>query len=203
MLLLAFLIIISYLIGSIPTAFLAAKIKNLADIRNEGTGNMGATNALIVIGPAMGLLVYFIDLFKGLIPVLMARNILGTDVSMGLCGLAAILGHDFPVYIGFKGGKGVATESGVIFVLNQFVMWLIIPCWIVLVFITDQFILSSLICMLLVPVFFAAFRQPSIFITFGTLYFLLGLFAHRADIARIAAGKEKSARASLSKYFGK
>lgn len=197
------LVMISYLIGSIPTAFLAAKLKKHTDIRREGTGNMGATNALIVAGPFIGAAVYLIDVIKGLVPVLIARNIIGTDLSMALCGFAAILGHDFPVYIGFSGGKGVATETGVIFGLDQLVMWLVIPCWVILVLILDQFILSSLISMFLVPVFMVIFRLPPELIIFAVMYFLLGLFTHRQDIARILSGKEKSARESLKKYIKK
>ena len=196
-------ILLSYLIGAIPTAYIAARIRIGKDIRREGSGNMGATNALIVIGPLIGITVYTIDLFKGLVPVLIARHYIGSDISMAACGLAAIIGHDFPVYVGFEGGKGIATTTGVIFGLNSMVMWAIMPCWAILALITDKFILSSLICVLLVPLLMFVFKISTVFTLFGVAYLLLALFTHRRDIVRILEGKEKGARESVLKYFGR
>ena len=118
LLILVALTIFSYLFGSIPSAYLAGKINSGVDIRQKGTGNMGATNVLIVIGPVLAVFVYSFDLLKGLIPVLIAKKLLGTDVSMGLAGLAAVLGHDFPLFLGFSGGKGVATAAGVFMLIE-------------------------------------------------------------------------------------
>jgi len=200
---LVILLIVSYLIGSIPTAYITSKLKNNSDIRKTGSGNMGATNTLVIIGPLFGLIVYFVDLLKGIFPVLMARNIIGTDLAMGLCGMAAILGHNFPVYVRFKGGKGVATTTGVIFGMHSVAAWLIYPIWIIFVLLTDQFILSSLLCMLVVPGLLYIFTHSLTFVLFGSIYLIIGLFAHRNDIIKIISGSSQSARKSIKKYLSK
>jgi glycerol-3-phosphate acyltransferase PlsY len=197
------LVIFSYFLGSFPSAYIAGKIRKGIDIRRVGSHNAGATNVLIVIGPIFAALVYIADLLKGLIPVLLARNIIGTDISMGLCGLAAILGHDFPVFIRFSGGKGVATTTGAMFGLNATIMTILLFVWIFFVAVTDYFILSSLICMLLIPILMYFFKLSNTFIVFGALYFLAGFFTHRADVVRIFSGQHPKAFYSIKKYFGK
>lgn len=203
MLKLSALVIFSYLLGSIPSAYIAGKIRKSIDIRKAGTGNVGATNVLLVIGPIVAALVYAVDLLKGLIPVLLAGNIIGSDLSMGLCGLAAILGHDYPVFLKFSGGKGVATTTGVMFGINAVIIWIVIFAWfIVLVPATNYFILSSLICLLGIPILMYLFKLSNTFIVFGILYFLVGLFTHRDAVVRILTGKEKRALSSIRSYFG-
>lgn len=202
MLSIVLLVVFSYLLGSIPTAYLAGKLKRGIDIRKRGSGNVGATNALVIIGPLVGLLVYIIDLLKGLIPVLIAKRFLGTDLSMGLAGLAAIIGHDYPIFLGFSGGKGVATTTGVMFGLDQRIMWIIVIAWfVVLVPLTNQFILSSLLCMLLIPLLMFTFRLSSTVVIFGCLYFLVGLFAHREDVVRIVKGQSPKAFDMVRQYL--
>jgi glycerol-3-phosphate acyltransferase PlsY len=200
---LAALAIFSYLFGSIPSAYIAGKINSGIDIRQKGTGNMGATNVLIVIGPILAVLVYAFDLLKGLIPVLLAKKIIGTDISMGLAGLAAILGHDFPVFLGFSGGKGVATMTGAIFGINAYIMLILISGWILFSIATNYFILGSLICMLLLPVLMYFFRMSNTFIVFGFLYFLAGAFTHRKDVVKIFSGRGNKAFSSVKKYFSR
>ena len=164
---------------------------------------MGATNVLIVIGPILAVLVYAFDLLKGLIPVLLAKKIIGTDISMGLAGLAAILGHDFPVFLGFSGGKGVATMTGAIFGINAYIMLILISGWILFSIATNYFILGSLICMLLLPVLMYFFRMSNTFIVFGFLYFLAGAFTHRKDVVKIFSGRGNKAFSSVKKYFSR
>jgi glycerol-3-phosphate acyltransferase PlsY len=197
------LVIFSYLLGSFPSAYLVGKIRKGIDIRREGSRNAGATNVLIVVGPIFAALVYIADILKGLIPVLLAKNIIGTDISMGLCGLAAILGHDFPVFIRFSGGKGVATTTGVMFGIHSIIMTILLFAWIFFTALTDYFILSSLICMLLIPVLMYLFKLSYTFIIFGILIFLAGLFTHREDVVRIFNGKHPKAFYSAKKYFGR
>jgi len=204
MLKLSALVIFSYLLGSIPSAYIAGKIKKHIDIRKVGTGNVGATNVLLVIGPIVAVLVYAVDLLKGLFPVLIARNIIGTDLSMGLCGLAAILGHDYSIFLRFTGGKGVATTTGVMFGINAVIISIVTVTWfLLLVPVTNYFILSSLIAMLMIPILMYLFKLSNTFIVFGILYFLVGLFTHRDAVVRIARGKEKRAFDSIKKYFSK
>jgi len=203
MLKLIVLVIFSYLLGSFPSAYLAGKLKKGIDIRKKGSGNAGATNVLIVVGPIFAILVYIIDFLKGLIPVLLAREYFSTDLSMGLAGMAAILGHDFPVFIKFSGGKGVATTTGAMFGINATIMMTLLFAWILFVLLTNYFILSSLICMLLIPVLMYLFKLSNTFIIFGGLIFLAGLFTHRADVVRIFKGQHPKAFDTAKKYFGK
>jgi len=197
------LVIFSYLLGSFPSAYIAGKIRKGIDIRRVGSRNAGATNVLMVIGPIFAALVYVIDLLKGLIPVLLAKNIIGTDISMGLCGLAAILGHDFPIFIKFSGGKGVATTTGAMFGINATIMTILFFAWIFFVALTNYFILSSLICMALIPILMYLFKLSDTFMIFGILIFLAGLFTHRADVVRISRGQHPKAFDSIRKYFGR
>jgi len=203
MLKLIVLVIFSYFLGSFPSAYLAGKLKKGIDIRKKGSGNAGATNVLIVVGPIFAILVYVVDLLKGLIPVLLAREYFGTDLSMGLAGMAAILGHDFSVFLRFSGGKGVATTTGALFGINSAVMTILIFAWIIFVALTNYFILSSLICMLFIPISMYFFKLSNTFIIFGVLYLFVGLFTHRLDIVKIFKGQEPKALSSVKKFFRK
>lgn len=196
------LVIFAYLLGSFPSAYVAGRIRKGLDIRRHGTGNVGATNTLLIAGPVFAILVYIVDLLKGLVPVLMARSIIGTDLSMGLAGFAAILGHDFSIFLGFSGGKGVATTTGVMFGINSWIISIIIIAWVILVVVTKYFILSSLICMLFIPILMYFFKLSVTYVIFGILYFLAGLFTHRHDVVRIFSGQESKALSSIKKYFG-
>lgn len=197
------LVAFSYLLGSFPSAYIATEMKKGLDIRKVGTRNAGASNVLLVAGPLLAVLVYIIDLFKGIVPVLLARNIIGTDISMGLCGLAAILGHDYSVFLRFTGGKGVATTTGVMFGINSVIISIVIVAWPFLVAAFNNFILASLICMLFIPVLMYSFKLSAVFIAFGISYFLVGLYTHREDIVRIIKGKHIRASEGIREYFGK
>jgi acyl phosphate:glycerol-3-phosphate acyltransferase len=197
------LALLSYLLGSVPSAYIAGKIKKGFDIRDHGSGNVGATNTLVTIGAFAALFVYVFDLFKGLFPVLMAKHFFGTEFAMGLAGLAAVVGHDFPVFLGFKGGKGVATMTGAMFGINAVIMWILIAAWIIFVFTTDYFIVSSLLCMFFLPVLMCLFRLSSTYVAFGVLYLMLGVFTHWQDIAKIRAGQGPRALASVRKFLKK
>ncbi|MBU1615979.1 glycerol-3-phosphate acyltransferase, partial [bacterium] len=110
------LIIISYLIGSIPAGFIVGRLKGI-DIREHGSGNIGFTNVLRTLGPLPGAVVFATDLAKGIIPVYLSRIFLENEGLPVICGLAAILGHSFTIFLKFKGGKGVLTTTGVFLAL--------------------------------------------------------------------------------------
>ena len=164
---------------------------------------MGATNTLILMGPIFAVLVYVVDVLKGLIPVLIAKSFLGTEVSMGLCAFAAVLGHDYPIYVGFKGGKGVATTTGVMFGIHAVIIWMVISLWFVMVILFDQFIVASLLSLLALPIFMYFFGLSNTYIILGIALFVLGLFTHRHDIVKIYKGEGKRALSSAKKYFSK
>jgi len=195
------LVVFAYLLGSFPSAYIATEMKKGLDIRRVGTHNAGATNVLLVVGPLFAVLVYVADLFKGIVPVLLARNIIGTDFSMGLCGLAAILGHDFSIFLKFTGGKGVATTTGVMFGINSVIITIIIFIWPFLVALYNNFILASLMSMVFIPVLMYFFKLSGTFVAFGISYFLVGLYTHREDVVRIINGKHIKASEGIKDYF--
>lgn len=113
------MLLASYLIGAIPTGVVLTKLVGTSDIRNAGSGNIGATNVYRVAGKKLGIMTLVGDALKGAVPVLIAINILAlTDIQVGAVAAAAFIGHCYPVYLGFKGGKGVATALGVFLVLS-------------------------------------------------------------------------------------
>lgn len=113
------MLIASYLIGAIPTGVLLTRLFGSADIRNSGSGNIGATNVYRVAGKKLGILTLVGDALKGAVPVLIAMTLLGLgDAQVGAVAAAAFIGHCYPVYLGFKGGKGVATALGIFLVLS-------------------------------------------------------------------------------------
>ena len=118
----AVITILSYLIGSIPTGCILGKAAGV-DVRTAGSGNIGATNVARVMGKGSGLLTLIADVAKGLLPALVARQMAFNDAAVAVVGAAAFLGHLFPVFLKFRGGKGVATAFGVLLVLAPQAMW--------------------------------------------------------------------------------
>lgn len=147
------LCILYYLIGSIPTAYLVLKFRHQLDIRNEGTGNVGAMNSYDVTGSkSTGIIVMLVDLFKGLIPALILLYVLKLNLYFTIIPLVLlVLGHNFSVFIKFKGGRGLATGAGVLLVMN---FWIVI-LWIVFYFnirkIKDNVHIATVIALVLIP----------------------------------------------------
>ncbi len=197
-------IIISYLIGGIPFGYLIAVIKGI-DIRTEGSGNIGATNVGRVLGKKYGLIIFILDMLKGFIVVFFipafvssAVNILTTtdNLLVVLCGFCAVLGHAFPVYLKFKGGKAVATSFGVFIWLVPISIAIAFGVWLLTVIVTRYVSLGSMIGSLsLVGVIVIVVDSP-----FGDNIYLLAMSVavailiiarHTSNIQRIIAGTEK------------
>jgi len=123
------LVIVSYLIGSIPFGLLLTKIIKKIDIRNNGSGNIGATNAFRVGGVALGLLTLLLDFTKGSVTILISQ--LYDYEKFGICGLICLLGHVYPIWLGFKGGKGVATTLGIMFIVYPNYFCIMIIVWLI------------------------------------------------------------------------
>jgi acyl phosphate:glycerol-3-phosphate acyltransferase len=118
--------VLGYLIGSIPTAFLLVRWKSNVDIRQEGSGNVGALNSLLVTGSkVVGAVVLLLDLMKGVLAVLLARSLFAGFASEAIAGSAAVLGHNYSIWLRFKGGRGLATAAGVMLVLS----WPVVAVW--------------------------------------------------------------------------
>jgi len=184
------LIILSYLIGSIPFSLIFAKLIKGVDVRRMGSGNVGATNTLVSAGKRAGLLAAVFDIAKGFAAVILARYFLGGDGAAVLAGLAAILGHDFSIYLSFSGGKGVAPTSGVVLALNPYVMLVGLSFYLLFLVATRYLILSSLLVLLLFPILFLLFKDRPAYVFYGVAALLIALYAHRQDLLRLLAGQE-------------
>lgn len=191
-------VIVAYLLGSIPTAVWYGKIFHGVDIRQHGSGNAGATNSLRTFGRKAGIIVLIIDFLKGFLAVLSAPFLFpDTDKYLSLImGLAAVIGHLYPIFAQFKGGKGVATALGVI--AASFPMT-VIGCMIVffvLVFITKYVSLGSMLGALAFPIQIAFNswnvnpNQDPYYLAFACALFLILVFTHRHNIQRLLKGTE-------------
>jgi len=195
--------LISYLIGSIPTAYLFGRAQKGIDIRTVGSGNVGATNALRALGKRAGITVLLLDILKGLVTVVFLGNFFADqalwlpDQNLRiLMGLACICGHNWTVFLQFKGGKGIATTFGVLIGfslkisgLGQ-VLGLLILVWFVVFFAFRIVSLASICSAIALPVFSFLFKLPWLFIYLSLLLCVFVIFRHKANLIRIFQGKE-------------
>jgi glycerol-3-phosphate acyltransferase PlsY len=197
-----FCIAAAFLCGSVPFGYWAGKLKGL-DIRQHGSGNIGATNVIRVCGKGIGIPVFILDMIKGLVPVLLPSWMLaGTEITGSLlsatavvCGLAAILGHMFTPWLGFKGGKGVATAAGVLLGIAPIAMLAALGTWLLFFFTSRYVSLASMAAAIAVPVTMAvqmaaAKSWDGVLLGFGILLAILVVVRHRANIQRLMAGTE-------------
>ena len=198
------LLIIGYFIGNIETGYIFGKL-NKMDIRNYGSGNAGATNTLRVLGLKAGLIVFLGDFCKSLIPCLVVRFIFRDNVSLSYVymlyiGLGVVLGHNFPFYLGFKGGKGVASTAGIIMALDIRIAAVCLAIFIVIVAVTRYVSLASIVVMIIFIGMSHMLVKTSYGFTDGTspmefrllvvVIGLLSIFMHRANIKRLLSGTE-------------
>lgn len=185
-----FLPLAAYLLGAIPFSLIVAHMVGAGDIRHQGSGNIGATNVLRSAGRFAGAVALLLDIIKGAVPVLLARVWLGSDtVLTGVIAMAAFLGHLYPVYLGFKGGKGVATGLGIFLAWTPVAGLYAALTWIVAVLLWRTSSLASLLAFLLLPAFL--FSQSSRAAMATSLIILpLVFWRHRANIRRMATGTE-------------
>ena len=184
------LIIAAYLIGSIPMGLIFGKLIWKKDLRRFGSHNIGATNAWRILGRKAGLLIFILDFLKGQLGVLLGAYLLASPGAMVVGGLFAVLGHMFPIFIGFKGGKGVATGLGVIAALMPKVTLIVVVVWLVLTLITRYVSVASIIAAVLTPILAAAFKEPIIYFLFALVIAVFIVFRHRENIQRLKAGHE-------------
>ncbi|ABX32310.1 protein of unknown function DUF205 [Petrotoga mobilis SJ95] len=184
-------LIISYLCGSIPFSFLIPWSKGI-DIRKTGSGNVGGTNVLRALGPKWGLLSITLDFLKAFIPILIIRLIFGVDSWVPYLSLIVlVLGHDYPIFLKFEGGKGVASTLGGYFALSPMLGVIFLLVWISVVLLTKYVSVSSLLG-LLVTAILSYFWNLKLGITY-TLLFFLSLYRHRSNIKRLLSNSENKA----------
>ena len=197
-------ILSAYLIGSIPTAYVFGRVLKGIDIRQFGSGNIGATNAFRAIGRLPALIVLAIDILKGFVCVtyiasffLFIAPVARPELYNVLTGLAVIAGHNWTIFLKFKGGKGVATSAGVVIGLTPGIFWLGFLVWIIVFSITGYISLASIIASISVPLFTLVFGELTEIVIFMSLLCLILVYKHRPNIKRLAKGEEK--RISLFK----
>lgn len=184
------LIACAYLFGSISTAIIVCKLMGLPDPRSQGSGNPGATNVLRVGGKKLAAITLAGDSLKGLIPVLFGRWLEAPDMTLALIGLAAFLGHLYPVFFGFRGGKGVATLFGVLFGLHWVVGLATVGTWLFVAKILKISSLSALVASLLAPLYVWLIIPSREFIIVTALMTILLYWRHRSNIRRLLRGEE-------------
>ena len=187
--------IVSYLIGSIPTGYLVARFVKGVDIRTVGSGNIGATNVKRLMGKSWAVFVTVADMLKGSLAVLLTATSASTEPwLLSLSALAAVMGHNFPVWLHFKGGKGVATTYGAVFFLWPYESFAIAllsgALWYAVMRSTLYVSLASMAALLALPLFFWMLDAPLSYILLSLFLALFALYRHSANIARLARGKE-------------
>ncbi len=179
--------IISYMMGSIPFGFILTKIFLNKDIREIGSGNIGATNALRTGNKIIGYSTLILDILKAVIPVLYVKFFFPNFLY--IAALCAFLGHVFPIWLKFKGGKGVATYVGILFTIDIYFGFIFTVSWFVTFFISKYSSLSSLIAAFSIPIYLLILTQFDQVIFF-TIMFVLIFFTHRENIKRLKNKEE-------------
>jgi acyl phosphate:glycerol-3-phosphate acyltransferase len=185
-------VVLSYLVGAIPTSYLTLRLVKGQDLRRQGSGNLGATNLFRVLGWKYAVPVGLFDMLKGAVPVLLfAPRAGGTDAVALLLGAAAVLGHVFPVFLGFRGGKGVATGAGVVLGLAPWAFVVALVAWAVVVKASGYVSLASIVAAALLPpaVYLLHPERRQLLLVFVGLAALI-IVLHARNIRRLLAGTE-------------
>lgn len=185
----ALLVIFSYLLGSVPSGLIIGKLSGL-DVRKAGSGNIGATNVARLLGKTGGLLTLVADTAKGFIPILFAQQIGLSDPIAALVGVAAFLGHLYPIFLKFKGGKGVATGFGVLLGLAPLAIIVLLVVFGAVAFTTRIVSLSSMITAVAAPLVLWLFYYSAAYIIMAAFMATMILFRHYANIQRLLNGTE-------------
>lgn len=185
---LAFAAIIGYLLGSIPFGLLLTRAAGLGDVRQIGSGNIGATNVLRTGNKKLAAATLLCDAFKGTAAVLIANALWGYEASL-VAGFFAFFGHLFPVWLGFKGGKGVATYIGVLLGAAPLMMLAFAAIWLITAFVTKYSSLSALVAMLVIPIVLWILG-PEKTALLVTILSIISWYMHRENIKRLLAGTE-------------
>ena len=184
------IIIVSYLLGSIPFGFLLTKIFLKKDIRKIGSGNIGATNALRTGNKAIGYSTLLLDILKAIIPILFIK--IQYPEFVFISSLAVFLGHVFPIWLKFNGGKGVATYLGILFCINYILGFIFIVTWLIVFLVSKYSSLSSLLASLIIPIYYFYINDESYY--FFIIMFILIFYTHRENIKRLKNNTESKTK---------
>lgn len=183
-------VLASYLFGAVPFGLILTRAFTGMDIRTVGSGNIGTANVMRSAGPAVGVAVMAADILKGALPVLAARYLGLSDWVQALVGLAAIAGHNWSVYLRFRGGKGVATSLGVIAVLSPAVALGVFVLWWLIVAVTRFSSVASLVGLLVTPLAMWWKGEPEPTVALAALLAVIGVYRHRENLVRLLQGRE-------------
>jgi acyl phosphate:glycerol-3-phosphate acyltransferase len=184
--------IIAYLIGSIPTGYLWGRARGV-DIRKLGSGNIGATNVFRFLGKAAGITVLLIDALKGYLParfLFFDANPETQEYHSMIAGFFAIIGHNYTCWLGFKGGKGIATSAGVLLALMPLELLLTFGVWLLVFSVSKYVSLASVVAALMLPFAVAGTGQSNAMLLLASLLSALAIYKHRGNIRRLIAGTE-------------
>ena len=185
------ILIIAYLLGSINTSIIVSKILIGDDIRNHGSGNAGATNTLRTVGKKGALFVVLGDVLKAVVAILIAKLISDSPVAVYIAGIGAVLGHNFPLYFKFKGGKGIIVSAVAILFADPVLGLITVAAAILIMAISRYVSLGSILGAVLFVILAIVFRTPDTeFIICAAMLTLLAVYMHRSNISRLLAGKE-------------
>ncbi|MBE0446589.1 MAG: glycerol-3-phosphate 1-O-acyltransferase PlsY [Actinobacteria bacterium] len=186
---------LAYILGSIPFGLVIGRVFYRIDIRKFGSGNIGATNCYRTLGATAGLAVLAADLSKSLIPVLAVKAVLGGNpdivpIVSVIVGLAGIIGHSYSIFLGFSGGKGIATALGLIIALWPWVAPILIGIWVLIVALTRYVSLASIIAAVVLPVLVYVLHPNIVYVVFSIAVAIVIVYRHRSNISRLIAGEE-------------
>ena len=188
---LGLIILLSYLMGSIPFGFILTKILLKKDIREIGSGNIGATNVLRTGNKMIGYITLSLDILKAIIPLLIIK--FNHPEFLFISALSIFLGHVFPLWLKFKGGKGVATYVGILFCINYILGFFFIICWLIIFIISRYSSLSSLTASLAIPLYHFVIIDNNNYYFFIILFILI-FFTHRENVKRLINNTESKTK---------
>ncbi|MEB3429492.1 glycerol-3-phosphate 1-O-acyltransferase PlsY [Citroniella saccharovorans] len=177
--------IIAYLIGSFISAYLIGKIFFKKDIREYGSRNTGATNALRVFGKKVAIITLFFDLFKAVLSLYFIDSIFGNQIATYIAAIGVVIGHNFPIYFSFKGGKGIASSAGVLLYFNRYVFLLCLLTFLLVVVLSRMVSLGSIISSFLAPVYGYLLTKDLNFTLTLFILAILAILRHKKNIIRI------------------
>jgi acyl phosphate:glycerol-3-phosphate acyltransferase len=184
-------IVAAYLVGSVPFALLLSRRWGARDLRRIGSGNLGAANVLRASGVTAGVLVAMLDILKGAVSVMLAQRLSGDTAGSAAAGVAAIVGHVYPVWLRFRGGKGVATACGVFSVLTPLAVPPALAIFIATVWVTKYISLGSVMASIALPVIAYVSEAPPSIVAASCTASALIVLRHRTNLWRVRAGTER------------
>jgi glycerol-3-phosphate acyltransferase PlsY len=185
-----FVVVVAYFVGSIPFAFLLSRRRGI-DLREVGSGNVGAANVLRTSGPVMGVAAMLLDALKGVLAVVVAQRVAGGPATAVAAGLASVVGHIYPVWLRFHGGKGVATAAGVFGVLTPSALAAASAVFLLAVWVTRFVSVGSMAAALTVAILAAVGDTPGVVAAGAAIIAAIIINRHRTNLARLVAGTER------------